>query len=78
MTARTSGPFEAEDEAHAAAVARATTFGDPSRPAEIYAPDAEGRFRLDLQPAVAEQGELGRDRQQHHRRLEGEAACRWA
>lgn len=43
---RTSGPFETEDEAHAAAVARATTFGDPSRPAEIYAPDSDGRFRL--------------------------------
>lgn len=43
---RTSGPFESDEEAHAAAMARATTFGDPSNPAEIYAPGPEGRFRL--------------------------------
>ena len=42
----TSGPFESEQEAHAAAMARATTFGDPKRPAEIYAPGPDGRFRL--------------------------------
>jgi hypothetical protein len=43
---RPSGPFETEEEAHAAAMARATTFGDPSHPAEIYAPGPDGRFRL--------------------------------
>ena len=43
---RTSGPFETDEEAHAAAMARATTFGDPGNPAEIYAPDTDGRFRL--------------------------------
>lgn len=43
---KTSGPFPSEDEAHAAAVARATTFGDPTRPAEIYAPGVDGRFQL--------------------------------
>lgn len=43
---RTSGPFDTEDEANAAAMARATTFGDPTRPAEIYAPSPEGRFKL--------------------------------
>jgi hypothetical protein len=42
----TSGPFVSEDEAQAAAMARATTFGDPKRPAEIYAPGPDGRFRL--------------------------------
>ena len=42
----TSGPFETEDEAHAAAMARATTFGDLQRPAEIYAPGPDGKFRL--------------------------------
>jgi hypothetical protein len=43
---KTSGPFKSEDEAHAAAMARATTFGDPQRAAEIYAPGPDGRFRL--------------------------------
>ena len=43
---KTSGPFSSEEEAHAAAMARATTFGDPKRPAEIYAPGPDGRFRL--------------------------------
>ena len=43
---KTSGPFASEEEAHAAAMARATTFGDAKRPAEIYAPGPDGRFRL--------------------------------
>jgi hypothetical protein len=46
LDGKTSGPFAAEDEAHAAAMARATTFGDPKRPAEIYAPGPDGKFRL--------------------------------
>ena len=46
LDGKTTGPFPTEEEAHAAAVARATTFGDLTRAAEIYAPGPDGRFRL--------------------------------
>jgi hypothetical protein len=46
LDGKTTGPFPTEEEAHAAAVARATTFGDPARAADIYAPGPDGRFRL--------------------------------
>lgn len=52
----TSGPFETEDEAQSAAMVRVTTFGDPTRPAEIYAPGPDGRFRLIFSRPAQEAG----------------------
>ncbi len=57
LDGKTSGPFASEEEAQAGAVARATTFGDLERPAEIYAPGPDGKFRLIFsRPAQARAG----------------------